>query len=273
MLPNPNPTRISEPMWWYVNACAGLTPTSFARENGGIWYRKGGSHSDTKWLKVNRPNDYSLRGAKQAIYDWRGNFGRAWDWTFPSAQAGNWSEIGVYSRRFETAWRTNDPRKYMLFEVLCQTPEDKQPEGFVFYPTKGFRVPDSTHEWHIHLGVLTEFIDSWTAFEDLLSLTSGESLQAWYRRKNPSTPTDLDQEDTMYFKMFMGPDKKVYMTSGAIVWELKVDNRGIGGQDADAKYTWGDRYLGLAGGGSPVGNPRIFGDWDNRTQVEVGTEA
>jgi hypothetical protein len=174
---NPNPTRISAPLWWLITKCTDLTPTSFVNEHGGVWVRQAGSHSDAGWLKTNLPNDYSLKGTKQQ--NGPQQYGRAWDWTFPSAQGGNYDAIVLYSARLKKAWETNDPRAYPIFEALCEADYDYDPEGYVFYPTKTFRVPDRTHKWHIHLGILTAYINDQAAMEAVWSILRGESLAAW----------------------------------------------------------------------------------------------
>lgn len=189
MRTNPNPLRISGPLWWLINALTDLTPTSFVDENGGVWVRQKGSHADAGWLKVNYPNDYSLRGPLQQ--NGPQQYGRAWDWTFPSAQSGNYDAIVMYSARIKNAWNTNDPRAYPIFEVLCESDYDYDPEGYVFYPTHTFRVPDRSHKWHIHLGILTAFIDDMGAMDAIYSILSGESLEHYHNRKNPKP----DQEE------------------------------------------------------------------------------
>lgn len=193
MRSNPNPTRISGALWWLINALTDLTPTSFVDEQGGVWVRQPGSHADAGWLKLNRPNDYSLRGPLQQ--NGPQGYGRAWDWTFPSAQAGNYGAIVQYSSRIRDAWNTDDPRTYPIFEVLCEADYDYDPEGYVFYPTHSFRVPDRSHKWHIHLGVLTAFIDDMEAMDAIYSIFSGESLSQYQIRKNPPPV----QEDDMKF--------------------------------------------------------------------------
>lgn len=172
---NPNPTRISAPLWGLITKCTDLTATAFDAEHGGAWMRKPGSHADTEWLVKNYPNDYSLKGSKQKITTGPlSKFGRAWDWTFPSAQRGDWSEIGIYSNRVKKAWESGDPRMFGVFEVLCQTPEDRQPEGYVWYPEKKFRVPDSSHEWHMHIGILTQHINDQAAMDGLFDVLAGK---------------------------------------------------------------------------------------------------
>ncbi len=215
MRPNPNPVRISEPLWWLINELTDLTPTSFVDEHGGVWVRQPGSHADAGWLKVNRPNDYSLRGPLQQ--NGPQQYGRAWDWTFPSAQAGNYAEIVKYSARIRKAWNEGDPRTYPLFEVLCEADNDYDPEGYVFYPVKDFRVPDRTHKWHIHLGILTAYINDWDAMRGLRSLFAGEPIQP-----PVINIPDIGGEDTMEFVYASGrgwalfsSDRRVF--NGAIL--------------------------------------------------------
>lgn len=218
MRTNPNPLRISDALWWLINMCTDDTPTSFVDEHGGVWVRQPGSHADAGWLKLNRPNDYSLRGPLQQ--NGPQNFGRAWDWTFPSAQAGNYDAIVKYSSRIRKAWESNDPRTFGIFEVLCEADNDYDPEGYVFYPTKSFRVPDRTHKWHIHLGILTTYIADMEAMDAIWSIFSGETLTEYHARKNPVP--DVGGEDTMEFVYASGrgwalfsSDRRVF--NGAIL--------------------------------------------------------
>ncbi len=196
MRPNPNPTRISGALWWLINALTDLTPTSFVDEQGGVWVRQPGSHADAGWLKVNRPNDYSLRGPLQQ--NGPQQYGRAWDWTFPSAQAGNYDAIVMYSARIKNAWNTNDPRTYGIFEMLCEADYDYDPEGYVFYPTHTFRVPDRSHKWHIHLGILTTFINDMDAMDAIYSIFVGETLTQYHNRKNPQHNDQEDEVKSVY---------------------------------------------------------------------------
>ncbi|GAA1026809.1 hypothetical protein GCM10009557_05810 [Virgisporangium ochraceum] len=206
MATNPNPKRISTAMWdRLIVPCCNLTTTvAMKDEQAGVWVRQPGSHADATWLLANRPNDYSLQGPKQRVFTpEQGRYGRAWDWGFPSAWSGDWSQIGIYSLRIKAAWETNDPRTYMLFEVLCQTPEDRQPEGYVFYPVKKFRVPDRSHETHMHIGVLTVYCNDPVAMADLFSLLSGEPLATWRARRNS---LEDDMAPLLFFAKLAGND-------------------------------------------------------------------
>lgn len=178
------PSLVTDAMWWFVEQCLALTTTSWSAEYGGTYGDKPGFHnSRDRLIQQGLTNDYSIRDPlnKQGP----GWAGAGFDWTFPSAQRGDWSEIGVYSERIRVAWETGDPRAYILDEVLCQTPEDEQPEGFVFYPTRSFRVPDSTHEWHMHFSFIRKYLEDRAGFEALFSLVRGEPLADWQAR-NPS---------------------------------------------------------------------------------------
>lgn len=210
--PNPNPTRISGPMWNHVLRCTDATGTAFNAEYGGTWLRKPGSHADTEWLFSTRPNDYSLQGALQRIVTGPlSKFTRAFDHTFPSAQRGDWSEIGEWSLNVRRAWETNDPRMYGVFEVLCQTPEDREPEGYVFYPSKKFRVPDSTHEWHRHEGFLTAYINDQHMFDSYWSALRGRPLDEWLRGEGALPGRENDMGN--YMLQVRGNDS-VYISDG-----------------------------------------------------------
>jgi hypothetical protein len=187
------PAQITDPMWWFVEQCLALTPTSWVDEYGGTYTDKAGSHnSRERLIAKGLSNDYSIRDPlnKQGP----GDKGAAFDWTFPTAHGGNYAEIVKYSARIKTAWETRDPRAYALFEVLCEADFDYDPEGYVFYPTRSLRTPDRTHKWHIHMGFIRKYLNDWAAFRDLFSLVSGEPLTAW-RARQPATSTPTGDAD------------------------------------------------------------------------------
>lgn len=193
MAANPNPARISAPLWWFVEQCTALTPTAFSDEYGGtVNQNESGSHNTRDGLLANPNwrNDYSIRDSlnKQGP----GDKTAAFDWTFPSAQGGNYGPIVLYAARIKVAWEQKDPRTYALFEVLCEADFDYDPEGYVFYPSHIFRVPDRSHKWHIHFGFIRKYLNDQAAFEAIFSIIAGESLAAWQARSGQggsSVPT------------------------------------------------------------------------------------
>lgn len=47
---------------------------------------------------------------------------------------------------------------------------------------------DSSHLWHIHLGVHRKFIQSAYVMRAIISVVTGESLASWRKREHPTTP-------------------------------------------------------------------------------------
>lgn len=178
---NPNSARISDPLWWFVEQCTALMPTSFSDEYGGTYTDKAGSHNTrNNLIAQGRTNDYSIRDPLNKLGP--GDKTAAFDWTFPSAQSGNYSSIVLFSARVKVAYETRDPRTYGLQEVLCEADFDYDPEGYVFYPSRSTRTPDRTHKWHIHFGFIRKFLNDWAAFDAVFSIIKGESLDSWKAR-------------------------------------------------------------------------------------------
>lgn len=198
------PAQVSDAMWWFVEQCLALTPTAWVDEYGGTYTDKPGSHnSRNRLIAKGLSSDYSIRDPlnKQGP----GDKGAAFDWTFPTAHAGNYAEIVKYSARIKTAYEQRDPRTYPLFEVLCEADFDYDPEGYVFYPTRRTRVPDRTHKWHIHMGFIRKYLDDWQAFQDLFSLISGEPLATWKARRTTTSAAEGDdmtpEQDRMLYNL------------------------------------------------------------------------
>lgn len=169
---NPNPARITDELWRFRTACLALEPGS-NDEDSGIYANKPGYHNTRA---ANDPDDYSVRDAP----DKRGPSDKAaaWDWTFTSAQNGDYSRISIYGKRALAAWEARDPRMNVMREFLGQTDTDATPEGLDFrYHTK--RTPDSTHKWHIHGSFVRAYVAIPGALEGPLSVYRGESLAAY----------------------------------------------------------------------------------------------
>lgn len=218
---NPNPARITEPVWWFAQQCMALTPTANSQEFGGIVNEGESGYHNTRNGNIarGRPNDYSIRDPlnKQGPAD----KSAAFDWTFPSAQAGNFGIIILYSARVAAAWASRDPRMWVLAELLCESDGDYDPEGWVFYPTHSFRVPDRSHKWHMHFSFIRAYLNDWAGFDALFSVIKGESLAAWKARTGRGgpvttpapTPIAKGGEFDMYMVQVKGNDT-VYQSDG-----------------------------------------------------------
>lgn len=175
MAPNPNPARISAPLWWFVEQSLALFPGS---RNGGTFTDKPGSHNTRDGLIADGlTNDYSIRDPLNR--QGPGDKGAAFDQTFPDAQAGDYRAIVVAMHRIHVAFSARDERTYGLFEVLGQADYDTLAEGFVFYPTRRIRTPDASHLWHIHYGWIRAYLNDWRAFAAVMSILAGESPDTW----------------------------------------------------------------------------------------------
>lgn len=172
---NPNPARITDQLWDFRTACLALEPGTNDQDSG-IYADKPGYHNTRA---QNDPDNYSVRDAP----DKHGPSDKAaaWDWTFLSAQSGDYSRISIYGKRMLTAWNAEDPRCNVLREFLGQTDTDSTPEGLDFrYHTK--RTPDDSHRWHIHWSFVRAYVANAGAFACVLSVLKGETLDAYLAR-------------------------------------------------------------------------------------------
>jgi len=154
---NPSPDRISDAWWWFMEQLVAMEPGTI---NSGVYANKAGYHNARNSLLA-RPewrSDYSIRLA--ADKRGPGDKASAGDWTFPAAQAGDFSRIRVYGARIHEAFRRRDPRLKGWREVLIQADNDLQAEGYDFQ-TWTTRTPDATHAWHGHFSELREYIESY----------------------------------------------------------------------------------------------------------------
>jgi hypothetical protein len=149
--------------------------------NSGIYADKPGYHGTRAQndARAGVAQDYSCK----ATLDRQGPSDKAagYDWTFKSAQAGDYRQMAKIGDRLEAAFVARDPRLRGWREALGQTDTDKAPEGLDF---QGWyrRVPDSTHEWHFHLSELRAFVESYINKQAMLSVLRGETLAAYLAR-------------------------------------------------------------------------------------------
>lgn len=183
--PNPAPAVISAEMWRFRTYCLWLEPGSQDVDSG-IYANKPGYHNKRSALPS---TDYSVRlpPDKEGPSD----KAAAFDWTFRTAQGGNYARILFYSDRVEAAFNRRDPRLYGFREVLCQADTDLQAEGFDFYHWTR-RTPDDSHLWHMHFSKLRKYINDRRSYDAMLSILSGQSLAAWEDENSMAT---LDAED------------------------------------------------------------------------------
>src|SRR5574342_20486 len=172
--PNPIPSRITHHMWAFWQECQVIMGATVAY--GGIYANKRGYHNTRAANEANWPGNYSIRlAADQQGPD---DKAAAHDLTYPSAQAGNYAVIRVYSARLLAAGRSGDPRGNYLREFYGQADADSNVEGYDYVYNREV-TSDPRHLWHIHLSWLRMYVQDPAAFRAVLSVLRGESLAAW----------------------------------------------------------------------------------------------
>lgn len=185
--PNPYRETATDAEWWFWLRLEELHAPG---KLGGIFANKPGFHNKGNTLKTTRPNDYSIRDrVNQSGLGM--NHASALDWTFPDAQAGNFSSIDKFTSRLLTsALDKNDPRlDLILFEFYGQADNDRAVEGFNEYREQAVTSDDS-HLWHIHFSFLRSKCGDFWAFWALLTVLMGWSVAKW-RASLPAPPPPL----------------------------------------------------------------------------------
>lgn len=169
MANNPNPVRVTDALWYFVESCLAMQPGT---QNGGTYTDKPGYHNTRDNLyRQGRTNDYSVRLA--ADKQGPGDKTAAFDWTFPDAQQGRYGTIVRYGARVREAFRRRDPRLFGWREVLIQADPDTSAEGFDFVSWTE-RTPDSSHLWHGHFSVLRQYLNDYAVMNGMLSILRGD---------------------------------------------------------------------------------------------------
>lgn len=143
----------------------------------GIYANKPGYHNKRQNLPS---DDYSVkypadkRGPKDKA--------AAIDITSRSAQAGNYAIIKRYSNRLYVAGQANDPRMYGWREFFGQTDNDGTVEGWDYVKNSASTSSDKSHNWHIHLSELRQFVTNKANKLALLSVLKGETLASFKAR-------------------------------------------------------------------------------------------
>jgi hypothetical protein len=192
---NPNPTRISAAIWRLWSDFDRIESSALL---GGIYAAKPGYHNYRNALPS---SDYSVR---DLIADRRGSGIKA------SAIDLSLSDAAMrkYTGRLDAAARSRDPRLYSprgpVLREFIGTKDNRTVYCYVLVGGRPLGVGadagpdpgrDSTHLWHIHLSIIRQFCEDWSALDGVLSVLRGESLAAWQGRSeyNEMTPQQAQQ--------------------------------------------------------------------------------
>lgn len=148
-------------------------------EDGGIYADKKGYHNTRAANQRRWPGDYSIRDA----IDQTGPADKAAgiDWTFRSAQRGDYRTIAKYFGRFMRAAKAADRRLAGWREAYGQVDNDRAVEGWDCRYHRAI-TSDSSHLWHIHFSETRAYTTSKTNKEALLSVLKGETLSEYLAR-------------------------------------------------------------------------------------------
>lgn len=189
-LPSPNPraSNTTDQVWWL--RCHMLALEQSTRD-GGTYANKAGFHNKGSQVRDygagNSSTDYSIRDAVNRSGVWR-THSSAWDWTFTTAQGGNYALIDKYtSRLVSSSLNGSDPRlDLILFEFYGQADSDSHVEGYDEYHERDV-TSDSSHLWHIHMSFRRSKVNDWWGMWALYTVLTGQSVAVW-RATLPDAP-------------------------------------------------------------------------------------
>lgn len=174
--PNPWPAGIPDGLWWLTRRQLELEPgTVFA----GIYANKPGFHNTVAHNQASWPGNYSI--ALSILLQGPHDMARADDWQFPEAQGSspNYARINKYSARLLAASQAQDPRLRGWYEWFGT--RDGANIGWGIYKNRASSSDDS-HDWHIHKSVITAYLLDWRTYHGMLSVLTGETLEAFLAR-------------------------------------------------------------------------------------------
>ena len=192
---NPNPSRISAAIWRLWSDFDRLEPSALL---GGVYAAKPGYHNYRYALPS---SDYSV-GDVSGDRRGSGNMASAIDLSLSD------SAMRKYTGRLDSAARGRDPRLYSprgpVLREFIGTKDNRSVYCYVLVGGRPLGVGadagsdpgrDETHLWHIHLSIIRQFCEDWSALDGVLSVLRGESLAAWQGRSeyNEMTPQQAQQ--------------------------------------------------------------------------------
>jgi hypothetical protein len=194
--PNPNPTRMTDALWWLVCMRETLEPTD--TENGGTYADKPGYHNIGDNLPDHGPGnlktDHSIRHSQDRTGPWWKTKTAAQDWTFLSAQRGDYRNITKYTKRLIAAMKDpNDPRPDDVYAyTLGQVDNDRVVEGYNEYKDDAETSGDLTHNWHRHDSFRRNIVGNFGKMWQALTIDMGWTVAEWRQSIDPEEELDMD---------------------------------------------------------------------------------
>lgn len=197
MAKNPNPTRITDAIWWFWEQ---FDAHEKSVALSGIYAGKAGYHNYRSALPR---TDYS--SGRDVNNDKLGpsNKACAIDLTM------NNEAMRRYSKRLADAGRAKDPRLYWQGQSILRefigTLDSKTVYCWVYVGGRplgagGDSGPDpgrsKTHLWHVHLSVVRKMIDNKPALAQILSIMKGEPRPGTSKKDTTTMPSAKDLLNT-----------------------------------------------------------------------------
>jgi peptidoglycan hydrolase-like protein with peptidoglycan-binding domain len=276
--PNERPTNTTDAAWWLRCHLLALEPST---RDGGTYANKKGFHNKGSQIidrgQGNSSTDYSIRDAVNRNGLWWRDFSSGFDWTFTTAQSGNYALIAQYTKRLlDSSLNPADPRlDLVLFEFYGQADWDSYVEGRNELRETDV-TSDSSHLWHIHFSFLRSRVGDFWSMWALYTVLIGWSVQQWRDTLGetqvptvppvkPPVPTglpnfapgsrvlrnaspDMRGTDVLFIQKFIGPYRTgkadgVYgaKTEAGVKWYQR--RRGIRDDGIVGPTTW--RHMGI----------------------------
>ena len=191
--PNPNPSRMTDALWWLVCMREALEPAS---QNGGTLAIKPGYHSYGSRLpdhgEGDARTDHSIRRAPDRRGPYWRDFTSAHDWTFPDAQRGDYRTINKYTKRLINSMRDPEDSRpdHVYAYTLGQIDGDLVVEGYNEYRDEAEGSSDGTHTWHRHDSFRRDIIGNWWMMWRALTIDMGWTYREWLTSTQPEIIKD-----------------------------------------------------------------------------------
>ena len=171
MATNPNPSRIAASTWSLWEAVEGVIP---GVRLGGIYALKPGYHSTVADNRSRWPGNYSITLPLDLVGPH--DKARAIDLTMSTTEMRK--RTGYLK---DSALDDADDRLFAVREFYGTT-DGRNVYGLIKRTERGKwtrESSDTSHLWHIHIGIFTKHITSQYAHDAILSVLSGETYKEW----------------------------------------------------------------------------------------------
>lgn len=236
---NPNPSRMTDALWWLVCMREALEPS--LSENGGTYADKPGYHNIGNNLpdhgQGDSRTDHSIRRAPDREGPWWRTKTSAHDWTFRDAQNGDYKTITKYTKRLINAMRSDtDLRPDDVYAyTLGQVDNDRVVEGYNEYTNDDETSGDLSHNWHRHDSFRRNVVGNFWAMWKALTIDMGWTYDEWLRS---TRPVPVKEWDEMATKEEVKDAVREVLTERRPYFLARIGDRGWSNLSVDGKLDY-----------------------------------